>query len=291
MFRRSHAPLGAQLTLLPTAMIMAIGFYGCLAWTFYISLTPSQLLPVYEFAGFGQYERLFANARWQTSLLNMFVFGVGFTVASLVIGFLLAVALDAGVRGEAAFRGLFLLPFALSFIIAGLAWRWLLDPAFGIEKLVRGWGFEEFRFSWITDPDLAIYCVIAAGVWRNAGLVMAVMLAALRGVNAEIWRAARVDGIPAWRVYLHVVIPMLRPAILTAVVLLTTAVVTSYDLVVAMTGGGPGFATDLPGKFVVDTLFVRSNLGLASAAAIVMLVALVGALAPYFLIELRRKPA
>ena len=138
---------------------------------------------------------------------------------------------------------------------------------------------------------MAIYTIVIAGVWRNAGLIMALFLAGLRGINPEIWRATRVDGIPAWRVYLQIIIPMLRPTILTAVVLLATSVVTSYDLVVAMTGGGPGFSTDLPGKFVVDFLFKRSNLGLASAAAVVMLTAIVGALAPYFILELRRTRA
>lgn len=286
---RTRQSLAPVLTLAPTVLVMAVCFYGCLAWTGYVSLTPSRVLPDYSFVGLDQYTRLFANSRWRTAFANMFVFGIAFTAASLVIGLLLAMALDAQVRAEAFFRSLFLYPFALSFIVAGLAWRWLLDPTFGIEKIVRDLGYEGFRFGWLVDPDTAIYAVVAAGVWRNAGLVMAVMLAALRGINPEIWRAARVDGIPSWRVYLHIVIPSLRPAILTAVVLLATAVVTSYDLVVAMTRGGPGFATDIPAKFVVDFLFVRSNLGLASAAAVIMLVSLVGALAPYFLIELRRK--
>lgn len=277
------------LTLAPTILVMAVCFYGCLAWTGYVSLTPSRVLPDYNFVGLAQYQRLFATPRWRTAFANMFVFGAAFTAASLIIGLLLAIALDAGAKAEAFFRSLFLYPFALSFIVAGLAWRWLLDPAFGIERIVRDLGFDSFRFGWLANPDTAIYAVVLAGVWRNAGLVMAVMLAALRGVNPEIWRATRVDGIPPWRVYLHVIIPSLRPAIMTAVVLLATAVVTSYDLVVAMTRGGPGFATDIPGKFVVDFLFVRSNLGLASAAAVIMLVSLVGALAPYFLIELRRK--
>lgn len=256
-----------------------------------MSFTASRILPDYTFIGMQQYERLFTNARWQTAFGNMFLFGTLFTVGSLIVGGFLAIAIDAKLRAEPVFRGIFLYPFALSFIVAGLAWRWLLDPTFGFEKMIHDMGFESFQFAWITDPNFAIYTVVIAGVWRNAGLVMAVFLAALRGINVEIWRAARIDGVPTWRVYLHVIIPMLRPAILTAVILLTTAVITSYDLVVAMTGGGPGFATDLPGKFVVEFLFVRSNLGLASAAAIIMLVSLVGALSPYFLYEMRKRPA
>ncbi len=286
---RSGRSLGATFTLAPTVIVMAVGFYACLVWTGAMSLTPSRVLPDYTFVGLSQYTRLFANLRWQTAFGNMFLFGSLFTAASLIVGLLLAIALDARVRAESFLRSVFLYPFALSFIVAGLAWRWLLDPTFGLERIVRDLGFDSFRFQWLVDADMAIYTVVIAGVWRNAGLVMAIMLAALRGVNPEIWRATRVDGIPTWRVYVHIIIPLLRPAILTAVVLLATAVITSYDLVVAMTGGGPGYATDIPGKFVVDFLFVRSNLGLASAAAIIMLVSIVGALAPYFILELRKR--
>lgn len=287
--RSRRGSTAAKLTLAPSALALAVGFYGCLAWTVLISFTPSKVLPDYRFVGLAQYERLFGTARWGTAFSNMFVFGLLFVALSLAVGFLLAVALDRKIAGEGVLRSIFLYPFALSFIVAGLAWQWILIPSLGLERVVRDLGFESFRFDWIVDPDKAIYTIVIAGVWRNAGLVMAIMLAGLRGINPEIWRATRIDGIPAWRVYLHIVLPMLRPTILTAVVLLAAAVVTSYDLVVAMTGGGPGNATDLPGKFVVDFLFRRSNLGLASAAAVIMLVAIVGAIAPYLVLELRRR--
>jgi glucose/mannose transport system permease protein len=287
--RRQPSPLGARLTLAPTLVVALICFYATIGWTILMSFTPSRLLPDYTFVGIMQYARLFATPRWNVAFGNMFLFGGLFIAACLILGFLLAAALDRKIMLEGTLRSIFLYPFALSFIVAGLAWQWLLNPTFGVEKVLRDMGFANARFDWIVDPEMAIYTIVIAGVWRNAGLIMALFLAGLRGINPEIWRATRVEGIPAWRVYLQIVIPMLRPTILTAVVLLATSVVTSYDLVVAMTAGGPGYATDLPGKFVVDFLFQRSNLGLASAAAVVMLTAMVGALAPYFILELRRR--
>lgn len=286
---RPRQPWGPALTLGPTVVVLTGCFYLCLAWTAWISFTRSRLLPDYALAGALQYERLLASPRWSTALSNLFVFGGLFTLLSLAIGTLLAVALDRQVRCESALRTAHLYPFSLSFIVAGVAWQWLLNPTLGLQKLVRDLGFSHFEADWITDPDTAIYTIVAAGVWRNAGLVMALMLAALRGVNPEIWRAARIDGIPTWRTYWHVVLPMTRPMVLTAVILLVTATITSYDLVVAMTDGGPGYATDMPGKFVVDVLFKRSNLGLASAAAVLMVGAVVAAIAPYLFIELRRR--
>lgn len=287
--RRRLAPLGARLTLGPTLVVALISFYATIGWTIVMSFTDSRLLPTYRFVGFAQYERLFVTPRWGVAFHNMFIFGALFIGLCLILGFLLAIALDRKIAIEGTLRSIFLYPFALSFIVAGLAWQWLLNPAFGIEHVLKSLGFANARFDWIIDPDMAIYTIVIAGVWRNAGLIMALFLAGLRGINPEIWRAAAIDGIPAWRMYIHVIVPMMRPTILTAVVLLATSVVTSYDLVVAMTGGGPGFATDLPGKFVVDFLFQRSNLGLASAAAVVMMGSIIAALAPYFILELRRR--
>lgn len=289
--KRRPPPRAATLTLAPTLIVAVVAFYVTITWTVVMSFTPSMLLPVYEFAGTSQYERLFATPRWGTAFSNMFVFGGLFMAACLILGILLAVALDRKVALEGTIRGILLYPFALSFIVAGLAWQWLLNPAFGIQKVLQDMGWATAKFDWIIDPNRAIYCIVIAAVWRNSGLIMAIFLAGLRGVNPEIWRAARIDGIPAWRVYVQIILPMMRPTIMTAVVLLSTSVITSYDLVVAMTRGGPGFSTDLPGKFVIDTLFQRSNLGLASAAAVVMLASITAALAPYFYIELRRREA
>jgi glucose/mannose transport system permease protein len=227
--------------------------------------------------------------RWLTAYTNMFIFGALTIAGALAVGTLLAVLIDNQVRFEGAFRTLMLYPLSMSFIVTGLAWQWVLNPAIGIEHFVRGLGWSGFRFDWIVDQDYAIYTLVFAAIWHEAGLIMSIMLAGLRGIDREIWRAARVEGISRRQTYWHIILPMLRPLVVTCVVLLAIAVVKSYDLVVAMTGGGPGFASDLPGKFVVDTVFERSNIGLASAAAMVMLGTVVAALAPYLYVTAARR--
>jgi len=217
------------------------------------------------------------------------VFGVLDILGTLGLGVLLAVLLDRQVRFEGGFRTIFLYPLSISFIVTGLTWQWVLSPTIGVQNFVHGLGWSDFVFDWITRPDRAIYTLMFAGVWHQSGLIMAIMLAGLRGVDREIWRATRVEAIPPWRVYLSIVLPMLRPLLVTCVVLIAIAVVKSYDLVVAMTGGGPGYASDLPGKFVVDFEFERANIGQASAAAAVMLGSVLTVLAPYLYLELSRR--
>jgi glucose/mannose transport system permease protein len=169
----------------------------------------------------------------------------------------------------------------MSFIVTGLAWRWMLDPTLGIEKLLHDIGLADAKFDWLVRQDRVIYCLVIAAVWHAAGLVMAIMLAGLRGVDPEIWKAARVDGLPPWRVYLQVILPMLGGSFATATVLLATSVVRLYDLSVAMTNGGPGIASEVPAKFVMDHLFERGNIGLATAAATSMLATIVAVAGPF----------
>jgi glucose/mannose transport system permease protein len=260
--------------LVPTILACLVGYYGSILWTAGISFTSSSLLPRAEFVGLDQYVRLWGEPRWHTAFANMFLFGGLYVGVCLAFGTLLAIALDQGVRARSFLQTVFLYPIALSFIVTGLAWQWFLNPTTGLQDFVRALGFESFAFDWLSRPDRAVFTLVIAGVWHSAGLVMAIVFAGLGSVDGEIWRASRVDGIPRWRMYLRVILPMLSPVLLVCVVLLAMDVVKSYDLVVAMTGGGPGYSTDLPAKFVVDHLFGRSNIGLASAAATMMLVAI-----------------
>ena len=281
--------------LLPMAVVAALGYLGAGLWTFYISLTGSRTFPSGHFIGLAQYHRLFDNERWMLSLQNLAAYGVSFVLACLVIGFLLAVFIDQHamwqMRGEGVFRTIFLYPYAMSFVATGLVWQWLLTPGDGLDGAVRALGFEHFRLDWIVSQDYAIYTVVIATVWQASGLVMALMLAGLRGVDPEIWKAARLDGIPAWRVYAQVILPMLWPTIATVLLLLATAVAKLYDAVVAMTQGGPGIASEVPAKFIMDHLFLRSNVGLASAGAIVLLVPVLALLAPYAYARSRKEAA
>jgi glucose/mannose transport system permease protein len=288
---RSSRKIVAYTALLPMLVTVLVGYIGAAVWTLYISMTGSRTFPSGRFIGLAQYRRLFDNERWMLSLHNLAVYGLLFIVACLVIGFLLAVFIDQNVTGEGVLRTVFLYPYAMSFVATGLVWQWLLQPGAGIGAAIRALGWEGFRLDWIVDQDLAIYTVVIATVWQASGLVMALMLAGLRGVDPEIWKAARLDGIPAWRVYLQIVLPMLWPAIATVLLLLSTAVVKVYDAVVAMTQGGPGIASEVPAKFIMDHLFLRSNLGLASAGAVVLLVPVLALLAPYAYARSRKEAA
>jgi glucose/mannose transport system permease protein len=277
--------------LLPMAIVAAFGYLGAGLGTFYISLTGSRTFPSGHFIGLAQYHRLFDNERWMLSLHNLAAYGVLFVLASLVIGFLLAVFIDQNIKAEGVFRTIFLYPYAMSFVATGLVWQWLLTPGDGIDGAIRALGVSGFTLDWIVSQDFAIYTVVVATVWQASGLVMALMLAGLRGVDPEIWKAARLDGIPAWRVYAQIILPMLWPTIATVLLLLATAVAKLYDAVVSMTQGGPGTASEVPAKFIMDHLFLRSNVGLASAGAIVLLVPVLALLAPYAYARSRKEAA
>jgi glucose/mannose transport system permease protein len=270
-----------MLALSPALLVMVVVYVGCTAWTIWISFTGSRMLPNSNFVGLRQYASLMGNERWQISVFNLAIFGSLFMLASLALGFLLAVAIDQRVRAEDTIRSIYLYPYSMSFVVTGLVWQWLLNPTLGIQHVLRSWGFEGATFDWIVRPETAIYCLVIAGVWQASGLVMAIMLAGLRGIDEEIWKAARVDGLPKWRVYVSIIIPMMGASFATAAVLLSTGVVRLYDLSVAMTNGGPGIASEVPAKFVMDHLFERANIGLATAAATTMLITVIAVVAPY----------
>lgn len=268
---------------------IAIFFYGSIFWTFYMSMTRSTLVPSYEIIGFGQYVKLFANQRWLVSCVNMVIFGVLYIVGTLAFGMLLAVLADRRISAESLFRTIFLYPLAVSLIVTGLSWRWLLDPSNGLQALMHSIGWQSFTFDWLVRPDRALYTLVIASIWHSAGLIMVIVLAGLRGIDTDLWKAIRMEGIPLWRAYLQVIFPGMRPVIASCVVLLMSEVIRGYDLVIAMTKGGPGISTEMPAKFAVDFYFARVNLGLASAASIMMLLLSLLLLAPYFYSEFRRR--
>lgn len=279
---RPWRAVAAQIALLPMALTVLGVYVGTLLWSMRISVSSSRIFPRNDFVGLAQYERLFDTERWIVSLHNLAIFGVLFIAACLVLGFLLAVFLDQRVRGEGVLRTVFLYPYAMSFVATGLVWQWMLNPELGIQSTVRSLGFPGFEFAWIVSQDKVIYTIVIAAVWQASGLVMAVLLAGLRGVDESLWHAARVDGVPRWRYYLSIVLPQLGPAFGTAFVLLAVGVVKVFDVVVAMTQGGPGTASEVPAKFIMDNLFGRANVGLASAASTVMLLTVLALLLPWW---------
>lgn len=281
--RASHRLRGIVpfAALLPMALTVIVGYLGSVLWSLRISFTSSRTFPSDHFVGLAQYVRLFDNERWMLSLHNLAIYGVLFVAACMLIGFLLAVFIDQNVTGEGVLRTVFLYPYAMSFVATGLVWQWMLTPGGGIGEALRRFGFAGVEFDWIVDQDMVIYTIVIATVWQASGLVMAMMLAGLRGIDGDIWKAARLDGIPAWRVYTSIVLPMMGPTIATVFLLLSTAVVKLFDAVVAMTQGGPGTASEVPAKFIMDNLFGRANIGLASAGAVMLLVPVLAVLAPY----------
>lgn len=266
--------------MIPT-FVAALGiFVGCMAWTIVFSFTASKSVPDMTFVGFSQWTRLFSDFRWTLAMKNMFIFGVAYILGSLVLGYLLAIFVDQRVKGEGFFRTIFLCPHALSFIVTGEVWQWYLGPTLGLQKAVRDLGWTSFAFDWLVNRDFAIYAVAIAGIWHGAGLVMVLMLAGIRAIDAEIWKATRVDGIPAWRTYLSIVLPMVTPSVLTSIALLGAGAVKNYDLVIAMTAGGPGTSTTVPSQYVMSYLGERANLGLAATGATAMLIITIGVAAP-----------
>jgi glucose/mannose transport system permease protein len=277
--------LSSKIALLPMILTVLVIFVGCTIWTIVHSFTSSKLLPKLDFVGLAQYERLWGNDRWIVSIKNLAIFGVCSMIFSLVIGFTLAALLDRKIRFENTFRTIILYPFALSFIVTGLVWQWILNPDFGIEKVVRDLGFESFAFDPLHSDQFVIYGILIAGLWQGTGLVMCLMLAGIRGIDEDIWKASRIEGIPIWKTYVQIIIPMIRPVIVTSVVLIASGIVKVYDLVVAQTSGGPGTASQMPALYVMDRMFKDQNLAQGFAASTMMLVAVAIILIPWAYLE------
>jgi len=292
----SHAPprrrprqlwrnLTAKIAAIPMILTAMVVFLGGTVWTVVYSFTNSKLLPRANFVGLDQYDRLWGTERWVVSIGNLALYGICALIFSLVIGFVLAALLDQKIRFESTFRTILLYPFALSFIVTGLVWQWILNPDFGIQHIVREAGWTSFTFDPLYTPEIAIFGILIAGLWQGTGLIMVIMLAGLRGIDQEIWKASRVEGIPAWKTYLFIVVPMMRPVFITALVLITSGIVKLYDLVVAQTGGGPGISTEVPAKYVYDYMFGGQNLGQGFAASTMMLLAVAIVVIPWAMLE------
>ncbi|NQZ33421.1 MAG: sugar ABC transporter permease [Oceanospirillaceae bacterium] len=277
--------LNAKIAAMPMIITVLVIFVGCTIWTVVHSFTKSRMLPKLEFIGFDQYERLWGTSRWLISIENLFIYGICSLVLSLVIGFVLAALLDQKIRFENTLRSIILFPFALSFVVTGLIWQWILNPDLGIQSVVRDLGWTSFAFDPLYNPDIVIYGVLIAGIWQGSGLIMVLMLAGLRGIDEDIWNASRIDGIPKWKTYLFIVIPMMKPVFVTAIVLITSGIVKVYDLIVAQTNGGPGIASEVPAKYVMDSMFLKQNLGQGFAASTMMLLCVLIILIPYAYLE------
>ena len=278
-----------RIVMAPSLVAIAVFVYGFIIWTAYISMTRSKLLPRYDFEGLFQYVKLWNMPRWYVALENLFVFSGLFIFFCMALGLLLAIMLDQRIRAEGALRTIYLYPMALSFVVTGTAWKWILNPGLGIEKVIRDLGFENFEFDWLINPDMAIYTIVIAGVWQSSGFVMAMFLAGLRSIDQEIIKAAYVDGVSLPRIYLGIIIPSMRPVFFSTIVVLGHLAIKSFDLIVVLTKGGPGYATDMPATFMYAMAFQRGRIGISAASATIMLMTVMAVIVPYLYSELRKK--
>ena len=276
-----------RIVLAPSFFLILVFVYGFIIYTGYLSLTDSRMLPTYEFMGWGNYTKLFGLRHWKIAVNNLAIFAILYILFCTVIGLLLAILLDQKIRAEGFLRPIFLYPMALSFIVTGTAWKWFLDPGIGLEHIMHKWGWESFEFGWIKDRTFAIYTVVIAAVWQSSGFVMAMFLAGLRGIDGEIMKAAQIDGASGFRIYRRIIIPMLRPAFLSAFVILAHLSIKAYDLVIALTNGGPGRATEVPATFMYSYTFSRNQMGVGATSAIIMLLMIFSIIIPYLYSELR----
>lgn len=269
------------LVLAPSLLASFIYVFVFTAWTFYISLSNSSLLPSYGFVGLENYFSLWANRRWNVAYTNLFLFSGFYVLGSMTVGLLLAILIDQRVRAESFWRTIFLYPLAVSFIVTGTVWSWLYNPSSGIELLVRNFGWTNFSFSLASDRQYAIYAVIITGIWQSSGFAMALFLAGLRSVDGDIIKAAQIDGASTFRIYRRVILPVIAPIFLAVAVVQIQFAIKTFDLVAALTRGGPGISTTFPAIYVYDLMFQRGQIGEGAAAAIMMLVALAVVLVPY----------
>ncbi|MES2432912.1 MAG: sugar ABC transporter permease [Pseudomonadota bacterium] len=277
--------LNAKVAAVPMVLTTMVVFVGGTLWTVLYSFTNSKLLPRLEFVGIDQYKRLWSNDLWNAAIWNLAFYGVMSLIFTIVMGFVLAVLLDQKIRFEDTFRTIMLYPFALSFIVTGLVWQWILNPEMGIQEVVRRMGFETFTFDPLHNPNTVLYGLLIAGLWQGTGFTMCLMLAGLRGIDEDIWKAARVDGIPKWKTYIYVVIPMMRPVFMTTLVIAAAGIIKLYDLVVAQTSGGPGNASQVPAMYVYRYMFTAQNLGQGFAASTMMLLSVLIVLVPWAYLE------
>ena len=280
-----------KLVIAPGFVLGFAFIYGLMIWNGVLSLTTSRMLPNYdEFAGLAQYAKLWEMDRWWLALKNLGIFSVLYVGGSMLIGMALAIVLDQKVRAEGWLRTIYLYPMALSFIVTGTAWKWMLNPSLGLEKLMHDIGWSSFSFDWLVQSDTAIYCVVIAGIWQSAGFAMALFLAGLRGIDDSIIKAAQIDGASLPRIYWRIILPILRPVVFSTIMVLSHLSIKSFDLVMALTGGGPGYATDVPATFMYVMSFTRGQIGLGAASATMMLATVAAIVVPYLYSELRSKP-
>lgn len=292
--RISKDHLTAIAFLVPSLILIIIFVYGFISWTGYLSLSNyNTIVPDFSFAGLKNYLYLFSDFRFQADLRNTLFFTILFIGLVIVIGLGLAILLDQKLKGESIFRNIFLFPMALSFIVTGVVWQWLLHPSTGFNKILNLFGLEP---KWYTDTTIlagfkwgsiefglpvAIIAVVIAAVWQMTGFSLAMYLAGLRGIDDELREAARMDGATEFQVYRKIILPILMPITMSVVIIMAHISLKIFDLVYAMTGSGANFVTDVPGLYMFETTFRGNYYANGAAIAIIMLLLVAIFIVPY----------
>ncbi|WP_240035168.1 carbohydrate ABC transporter permease [Neobacillus notoginsengisoli] len=286
----------AFLCLLPSIILIMVFVYGFIGWTGYVSLSNwNSLVPDFSFAGLKNYAFLFNDYRFQADLRNTLFFTLFFIIAVLASGLLLAILLDQKIRGESLFRNIFFFPMALSFIVTGVVWQWLLNPSTGVNLLLKKFGMSPLWYTSVKvipgvewgkiefGVPVAIIAVVIAAMWQMTGFSLAMYLAGLRGIPEELREAARMDGASELQVYTKIILPLLMPITVSVIIIMAHISLKIFDLIYAMTGPGANFVTDVPGMYMFETTFRGNYYANGAAITIIMLLSVAIFIVPYLI--------
>jgi glucose/mannose transport system permease protein len=301
---RAFARMAPILMILPSFVVIGIFVYGFIAWTGYVSFTDwNTLVKSSNWIGFDNYRFLFQDFRFQSDLRNTLFFTVLFIGLSMMVGLFLARIVDTKVRGETFFRNVFIFPMALSFIVTGVVWQWILSPKTGVNLILKNIGFTHVP-DWFVSTQIipkvhigqidfgipmAIIAVVLAAVWQMTGFAMAMYLAGLRAVPEDLREAARVDGAAERQIFRKVILPQLKPISMSLIIILAHVSLKIFDLIYAMTGPGAMFVTDVPGMYMFETTFRGNHYAQGAGIAMVMLLLVSLVIVPYLISAFRKE--
>ena len=288
--------LKAIAVVLPSLAAVIVFVYVFIGWTVRTSFSQWRgIMPDYTFVGWSNYAAVLSSPRFMINVWNTLFFTAAFLALTIALGLTMAYLLDRGVRGENFFRTVYLFPMAISFVVTGVAWRWIFNPTIGINALLASVGLDQLIWGWHTDPTrvgpfhLALIPVIIAASWQLSGYTMAMFLAGLRGIPGELVEQARIDGGSEFFIFRKVLLPLLKPIVLSAMIVLGHFSLKIFDLVYTMTGSGPAFSTDFPAIFMYETTFRANRYGQGAVIAVAMLVLVSVVIVPYLLSTFRKE--
>lgn len=290
MFKNKDRYLSIVL-ITPSILAVLIFVYGFIGWSVRVSLSSWKgLNPDYTWAGLKNYIALFSDPRFHVDIRNTLIFTGVFVIGSIVLGFFLAVMLDQGLKGEGFFRSLFLFPMAISYIVTGVVWRWLMNPAAGsrmsgLNLLFTSLNLDFLVNQWHTTPKWGMAAIGLAAIWQMSGYTMALYLAGLRSIPHELREAARIDGASEIQIYRHIIIPLLTPVSLGALIILGHMSLKVFDLIIAV--AGKQLPLDVPAIYMWQTTFDGLFYSRGAAIGILLLLSVAILIIPYIRYTLR----